>query len=50
MYSERFAFVPKLPMDVEWTDKKLYRKFGFTSDEIALIEKLIRPMPEGDDE
>jgi site-specific DNA-methyltransferase (adenine-specific) len=50
LYSERFAFVPRLPMDREWTDKKLYRKYGLTNDEIAFIEKVIRPMDEGGDD
>jgi site-specific DNA-methyltransferase (adenine-specific) len=50
LYSERFAFVPRLPMDREWTDKKLYRKYSLTTDEIAFIEKVIRPMDEGGDE
>jgi site-specific DNA-methyltransferase (adenine-specific) len=49
LYSERFAFVPRLPMDREWTDKKLYRKYGITEEEIAFIEKVIRPMGEGDE-
>jgi len=44
IYSERFAFVPRLPMDREWTDRKLYKKYGLTEDEIAFIEKVIRPM------
>jgi len=49
LYSERFAFVPDLPMDRQWTDEKLYAKFDLTSDEIAFIEKMIRPII-GDDE
>ena len=49
LYSERFAFVPRLPMDREWTDKKLYRKYGLTEDEIAFIEGMIRPMSEDDE-
>jgi site-specific DNA-methyltransferase (adenine-specific) len=49
LYSERFAFVPRLPMDREWSDKKLYKKYGLTDDEIAFIEKVIRPMGKGDD-
>jgi site-specific DNA-methyltransferase (adenine-specific) len=36
-------------MDREWTDKTLYRKYGLTKDEIAFIEKMIRPMGEGDE-
>lgn len=49
LYSERFAFVPRLPMDRQWTDNKLYRKYGLTEDEIAFIEKVIRPMGKGDE-
>lgn len=44
LYSERFAFVPDLPMDRSWTDDDLYRRYGLTKDEIAFIEKMIRPM------
>ena len=49
LYSERFAFVPELPMDREWTDEMLYKKYGITKDEIAFIESMIRPMGEGDE-
>jgi site-specific DNA-methyltransferase (adenine-specific) len=49
LYSDRFAFVPRLPMDREWTDKSLYKKYGLTKDEIAFIEGMIRPMGEGDE-
>ncbi len=41
---ERFSFVPLLPMTEEWTDKKLYKKYGITNEEIEFIESLIRPM------
>jgi len=41
---DRFAFVPLLPMTKKWTDEKLYAHFGLTADEIAFIEKMIRPM------
>ncbi len=44
LYSERFAFVPKLPMSCVWTDHKLYSKFGLSTDDIAFIESVIRPM------
>ncbi|VTS08227.1 Eco57I restriction-modification methylase domain-containing protein [Gemmata obscuriglobus] len=50
LYSERFAFVPRLPMDCEWTDEALYKKYRLTQSEIAFIENVIRLMPEGDDE
>jgi site-specific DNA-methyltransferase (adenine-specific) len=46
LYSERFAFVPDLPMDREWTDQMLYKKYGITKDEIAFINSMIRPMDE----
>lgn len=44
IYSERFAFVPRLPMDREWTDEVLYEKYGIAAPEIAFIESRIRPM------
>lgn len=50
LYSERFAFVPRLPMDREWTDKELYRKYRLTKDEIAFIENMIRPMGEDNEQ
>jgi site-specific DNA-methyltransferase (adenine-specific) len=49
LYSERFAFVPRLPMDREWTDDKLYKKYDITENDIAFIDSMIRPMGEGDD-
>ena len=49
LYSERFAFVPKLPMDRDWTDEMLYKKYGITRDEIAFIDSMIRPMGEDDE-
>ena len=49
MYSERFAFVPRLPMDREWTDETLYKKYGITRDEIAFINSMIRPMGQSDE-
>ena len=44
IYSERFQFVPDLPMDREWTDEILYEKFQLSTDEVAFIESMIRPM------
>jgi site-specific DNA-methyltransferase (adenine-specific) len=49
LYSERFAFVPRLRMDREWTDARLYKKFGLTSADVSFIESTIRPMDTGDD-
>ncbi len=41
---DRFAFVPMQNLGEEWTDDKLYAKYGLTNDEIAFIESMIRPM------
>jgi len=49
LYNERFQFVPDLPMDRDWTDEVLYKKYGITKDEVAFINSMIRPMSEGDE-
>lgn len=49
LYSERFAFVPTLPMDRKWTDEMLYKRYGITQDEMAFIDSVIRPMSEDDE-
>jgi site-specific DNA-methyltransferase (adenine-specific) len=49
IFNERFQFVPDLPMDREWTDKELYKKYGLTKEEIEFIESMIRPMEAGDE-
>lgn len=36
-----YAFIPTLPLDQEWTDEKLYERYGLTSDEIAFIESQV---------
>jgi hypothetical protein len=36
-----YGFVPKLPLDQEWTDPKLYKRYGLTKDEIAFVESQI---------
>lgn len=36
-----YAFVPDLPLDQDWTDAKLYQRYGLTSDEIAFIESQV---------
>lgn len=48
IYNERFQFVPDLPMDRDWDDAALYKKYGVTKTEIAFIESMIRPMGEDD--
>jgi site-specific DNA-methyltransferase (adenine-specific) len=44
LYSERFAFVPDLPMDRTWTDTDLYSRYGLTSDEVDYIERSMKSM------
>ena len=39
-----YHFVPMQDFTQEWTDEKLYEKYGLTEDEIAFIESMIRPM------
>lgn len=41
---DRFAFVPVQDFTKEWTDEKLYEKYGIDADEQAFIESVIRPM------
>ena len=36
-----YAFVPDLPLNKEWTDTKLYKRYGLTKDEIAFIESQV---------
>jgi site-specific DNA-methyltransferase (adenine-specific) len=49
LYNERFQFVPVLPMDREWTDEMLYKKYGIAKNEIAFISSMIRPMDDRDE-
>ncbi|MHB1295261.1 MAG: Eco57I restriction-modification methylase domain-containing protein [Anaerolineae bacterium] len=46
---DSYAFVPILDMNSEWTDEKLYERYGLTKDEIAFIESKIRPMEANDE-
>lgn len=41
--SERFRFVPALPMAEEWTDSTLYSHFGLSEEEILHVEASIKP-------
>lgn len=36
-----YAFVPDVPLDQEWTDAKLYTRYGLNKDEIAFIESQV---------
>ena len=39
-----FTFVPIQDFSKPWTDEELYKKYDLTSDEIAFIESMIKPM------
>lgn len=41
--SDRFRFVPAMPMDALWTDDQLYAHFGLTDDEANYIDASIHP-------
>lgn len=36
-----YTFAPAVPLDQEWTDAKLYKRYGLTQDEIAFIESQV---------
>jgi site-specific DNA-methyltransferase (adenine-specific) len=36
-----YSFVPDLPVDQEWSDAKLYKRYGLTHDEIVFIESQV---------
>ncbi len=42
--SKVYEFVPVQDFAQEWTDEKLYKKYGLTKKEIAFIESMVRPM------
>ncbi|WGU67708.1 hypothetical protein QIU19_09425 [Capnocytophaga canimorsus] len=39
-----YQFVPMQDFSKPWTDAELYAKYRLTEEEIAYIEKMIRPM------
>lgn len=39
-----YSFVPTQDWSKPWTDEELYEKYGLTDDEIAFVEKIVRPM------
>ena len=36
-----YAFVPDLPLDQQWTNDKLYQRYGLSEDEIAFLESQV---------
>jgi site-specific DNA-methyltransferase (adenine-specific) len=39
-----YTFVPRQDWTKRWSDDDLYRKYDLTNEEIAFIEKIVRPM------
>ena len=39
-----YTFVPKQEWTRRWTDADLYAKYDISDEEIAFIEKIVRPM------
>jgi len=44
-----YRWVPVQTWNGDWTDAKLYKKYGIAAEERAFIESMIRPMGEGDE-
>lgn len=44
-----FVFVPKLNIDEEWTDEKLYKKYKLKQDEIDFIATIVKKMDSSDE-
>ena len=44
-----YRWVPQQDWDQEWTDELLYRKYEITKNEVEFINRMIRPMSDGDD-
>lgn len=39
-----YTFVPVQDFTEEWSDEKLYAKYGITAEEVEFIESMVRPM------
>lgn len=46
--AKTYRFVPLVSLDKKWTDRELYTKFGLSDEEIAHIEKSIKPMEQNE--
>jgi site-specific DNA-methyltransferase (adenine-specific) len=44
-----YAWVPQQSWDHFWTDAELYKKYKLTKEEIAFIERMIRPVTKSDE-
>lgn len=45
-----YSFVPMQDFTKSWTDKKLYKKYKLSQAEIEFIEKMVRPVDQGEEE
>ena len=45
-----YGFVPDLPLDQEWTDAKLYKRYSLTLEEIVFIESQVAKHNDAEDE
>lgn len=43
-----YRWVPQQNWNEDWTDEALYKKYGITKAEIAFINRMVRPMGEGE--
>ena len=41
---ENFSFVPDVPLDRDWTDAELYKRYSLSKNDIEIIESMIREM------
>ena len=41
---DRFSFVPDIEMSEEWTDEKLFKRYGITEKEQEFIKSIVREM------
>lgn len=44
-----YAFIPDIPLTRDWTDEKLYERYGLTKVEIEFIESIVHPMEPADE-
>ncbi len=42
--SDSYLFVADVPMDREWTDTDIYKRYELTDEEIEYVESQIKPM------
>ena len=43
-----YHWLPQQDWNQDWTDEALYKKYGITKSEIAFINRMVRPMGEGE--